>query len=173
MQCKECDRLQCADCLRKWWERTVVGSGSKCPLCSKTKGFHDRVNNIVMNWLKSKLFKCNLCETQFTYENFEKHMQQDCELAKFRPDCQLCGQKEFDSEASIIEHWKQDCPRMKVVCERCTLEFHRNDEHDCVEALLKAREADKSLIKNLQEEIANLRGNRNAIQYNNANLHQQ
>ena len=53
-QCKECDRLQCYDCLSKWWERTVVGGGSKCPLCSKMKGFNIKVNSIVMAWLNAK-----------------------------------------------------------------------------------------------------------------------
>ena len=69
-----------------------------------------------MSWLKSKAFKCNLCDATFTYEQFEDHMRRDCELAKFKPDCQLCGQKEFSSPDAIITHWKNQCPRMKVVC---------------------------------------------------------
>ena len=76
-------------------------------------------------------------------------MRRDCELARFRPDCQLCKQREFSDEESIIAHWREECPRMKVACLRCNLEFHRNDPHDCVEALLEARRADKSLIQNL------------------------
>ena len=46
---------------------------------------------------------------------------------------------------------------MKVSCLRCNIEFHRNDPHDCVEALLEARKADKSLIKDLQDQIAAMR----------------
>ena len=92
MQCKECDRLQCGTCLEKWWERAAI---KKCPLCSKSTGFHNRVNNIVMNWLNAKTFKCSLCAALFTYDKFENHMRKVCELAQFRPDCELCGKSDF------------------------------------------------------------------------------
>ena len=59
-----------------------------------------------MSWLNSKVFKCNLCEATFTYERFEAHMRSECELARFKPDCQLCGQIEFGSEEEIIAHWR-------------------------------------------------------------------
>lgn len=65
----------------------MIGSGSKCPLCSKTIGFHDKVNSIVMSWLNSKVFKCSLCDCTFTYDRFEVHMRKECELSRFKPDC--------------------------------------------------------------------------------------
>ena len=86
-QCKECDRLQCDGCLAKWWERSQVVSKSKCPLCSKNEGFRDKVNSIVMSWLNAKNFKCSLCASEFSYDRFEPHMREECELAKFKPDC--------------------------------------------------------------------------------------
>jgi hypothetical protein len=101
----------------------MVGSGTKCPLCSKTTGFHEKVNSIVMSWLNAKAFKCSLCESTFTYEKFELHMRKECELSRFKPDCQLCGQKEFNDEDKIVEHWINVCPRMKVQCTRCEIEF--------------------------------------------------
>lgn len=157
-QCKECDRLQCGSCLTKWWERALAGtSHNKCPLCSKTKGFNTKVNNIVMSWLNQKQFKCNLCQQTFSYEHFEEHMRKGCEVARFRPDCQLCGTKDFENEDAIIEHWRNECPRMKVVCVRCSIEFHRDEPHDCVEALLDARLSDKRLIEELREQIALLK----------------
>ncbi len=78
-------------------------------------------------------------------------MRNKCELAKFKPDCQLCGTNDFENEEKIIEHWRNECPRMKVACIRCEIEFHRNDRHDCIQALLDARKADKILIKELQD----------------------
>ena len=105
----------------------------------------------MMSWLNAKTFKCILCTAEFKYENYDNHMRKQCEIAAFKPDCQLCGQNAFSGEDSIIMHWREECPRMKVACLRCNIEFHRNDPHDCVEALLEARKADKSLIKDLQE----------------------
>ena len=150
-QCKECDRLQCTECLNKWWDRCYAGSNTKCPLCSKTKGFHTKVNNIVMSWLNQKQFKCSLCETVFAFDRFEEHMRKECELARFKPDCSLCSAKDFAGEDAIVDHWRLNCPRMKVACMRCETEFHRDERHDCVEALLEARRGDKRLIKELQE----------------------
>jgi len=46
---------------------------------------------------------------------------------------------------------------MKVMCLRCEIEFHRDEPHDCVEALLDARLADKRLIEELREQIALLK----------------
>lgn len=104
-----------------------------------------------MSWLNAKTFTCNLCKTVFPYDKFDEHMRKICEMARFKPDCQLCGSTEFESEDKIIAHWRQECPRMKVACSRCDLEFHRDNRHDCVEALLEARKGDKLLIKELQD----------------------
>lgn len=134
-----------------------MGMGNKCPLCSKTKGFNAKVNSIVMAWLNAKEFKCSLCESTFTYERFDDHMRKKCELSRFRPDCNLCGSKNFENEDKIIEHWQNWCTRMKVVCMRCEIEFHRDEPHNCVEALLEARQTDKRLIRELQEQVATLK----------------
>ena len=44
-----------------------------------------------------------------------------------------------------------------MVCMRCEIEFHRDEPHDCVEALIEARSCDKRLIRELQEQVATLK----------------
>ena len=138
-QCRQCDALNCAQCLNEWYKTNgMILSKDKCPNCKERRGFQD-VNRIVMTMLNNMEFKCTRCKNNFKYINRKEHYSNECESCKLRPICELCPKNtpSFESKDHIFAHWQLECQGIKVRCNQCELTFPRGffPHHECIKEL--------------------------------------
>ena len=88
------------------------------------------MNRFVKQALHKLEFNCDMCSKSFSYENREEHWA----ICGVGIKCWLqnCNKK-FDSLDALAEHWKIECPAMKVKCPQCEAKILRKDQadHNC------------------------------------------
>ncbi len=70
VECKMCQKMNCAWCIRKWQEQK-----STCPNCRAPYQQMD-VHLILKNLLAALNFRCKVCYESFKYKYAAKHYQQ-------------------------------------------------------------------------------------------------
>jgi hypothetical protein len=68
-QCNKCDKISCNKCLKTWKEKK-----SACAYC-RQKYTISRPNRKVMEQLNQQMFRCEKCQEQVKYGDYEVHVK--------------------------------------------------------------------------------------------------
>ncbi len=83
--CEECENVYCQKCIDK-----SKGYNNACPSCKESPMKIKDLGRKLKNILSKIEVKCVKCEKIVTYENFEKHFNDECGASY---ECKLCNKR--------------------------------------------------------------------------------
>ncbi|TNV78679.1 hypothetical protein FGO68_gene6787 [Halteria grandinella] len=154
VECKACQNLFCKLCKDKWEDsqRIIQGRQPSCPLCLVAPFATVPINRIVQSYLGRQVIPaCKICkiEKQFAYEEYLKHLEDEC--PKVKVECPINDCSRPILRERLQDHLFEECQHCTFQCQGCNSKFIAQEymKHDCIPYL-------QNKIMKQQEQILSL-----------------